>query len=505
MDLSSFHSSPAESFAQANGLIQAFLAWLLWRETRMLQTRGLGWLALGMFGAAIFNLMAPLSIAPNIGLHRAAPVSLAFGLLGFVTMAALVVGLLSYCAGTQARWLLIFVGLWLGLPLLTAALVFVGVPYAGILVALGVFSFLAHVAWKTESLYPATGHQYLALALLSYPAAFILLHVLGVDPQNVRYLVAAPYTLIGVFLFYVALNRQTAERALVARELVQLNAHLEDRVRERTQAVEHNLAQLQRTQAQLVQTEKLAALGRLVAGVAHELNTPLGNVLVTATTLNERAAEVVASNRSGTLRRSQLASFLEGALDATGLMERNTQRAVELVTTFKRVSVDQASSHRRTFKLNQAVEDTLRMLEPTLKKLPVQCDMQIPPDVELDSFPGPLEQVVANLVQNAALHGLGARAALHVHIAAQREDREVPGVIVEVSDDGDGMPADVVKQVFDPFFSTRFGQGGSGLGLYIVHGLVTGLLGGAIVVWSEPGQGARFTLWIPLLAPAGSK
>jgi len=111
---------------------------------------------------------------------------------------------------------------------------------------------------------------------------------------------------------------------------------------------------------------------------------------------------------------------------------------------------------------------------------------------------------VANLVQNAALHGLGSRAALHVHIAAQREDREVPGVTVEVSDDGDGMPADVVKQVFDPYFSTRFGQGGSGLGLYIVHGLVTGLLGGAIVVWSEPGQGARFTLWIPLLAPAGS-
>jgi len=412
-----------------------------------------------------------------------------------------VTGMLAYCEHYNRRLGLVFVGAWAVLPMCTLGGWMLGLRGMGDVVAVGVFSYLAYIAWVTARRCPGTGHRQLALAMLSYPAILVALGLLALEPQHIRYLASAPFTMIGVLLLSVTLNRQNAEREQTRLALAQLNAELEQRVHDRTLALEHNLQALQRTQTQLVQTEKLAALGRLVAGVAHELNTPLGNMLVTATALNERAEEVLAAHGSGSLRCSQLAEFLQGASQASGLIERNTRRAADLVSTFKRVSVDQASLQRRRFALAQVVDDCLRMLEPVLRQSPLQWDMALAPDLVMDSYPGPLEQVLTNLVQNAQIHALGQRAVLHLRIAAVPELREQPGVRLEFSDDGEGMAPEVARQAFDPYFSTRFGQGGSGLGLYIVYGLVTGTLGGSIELHSTRGQGTHFTLWLPLQAP----
>lgn len=250
---------------------------------------------------------------------------------------------------------------------------------------------------------------------------------------------------------------------------------------------------------QLVQTEKLASLGSLVAGVAHELNTPLGNVLTVATTLRERAHAFQAEVERGEgLRRSTVRDFVDGSLDATALIERNAQRAGDLIGNFKQVAVDQTSTRRRTFGLREVFEETLSTLRPALRGTAHEVQLEIGDDIVLDSFPGPLEQIISNLVMNSLLHGFEARDHGHIRIRAERVG---DAVRLDYVDDGHGMNATVVQQAFDPFFTTKLGRGGSGLGLYIVYNLTTAVLGGTVSLVSEPGQGARFEFTLPLVAP----
>jgi PAS domain S-box-containing protein len=282
------------------------------------------------------------------------------------------------------------------------------------------------------------------------------------------------------------------DRKWAEEELERHRNHLEDLVAERT-------AELRQAMAQLVQTEKLAALGNLVAGVAHELNTPLGNARVVAGSLGEHLRDFATAVDSGALRRSQVGAFLDRTREAVDLLERNTARAADLIGHFKQVAVDQTSARRRRFDLRQTVEELLTTLQPQFKHTAHRVDLDIPSGLELDSYPGPLEQVLANLIDNSLAHGFAGVGTGCIQLQAQAVDSTQ--VVLRYADNGTGIPTAILNRIFEPFFTTRLGQGGSGLGLYIVYNLVTGVLGGAIQAHSQPGQGTVFTLVLPRAAP----
>jgi signal transduction histidine kinase len=286
--------------------------------------------------------------------------------------------------------------------------------------------------------------------------------------------------------------------------LQRVNEDLETRVQLRTDELNAASEELQRAMQQLVQSEKLAALGGLVAGVAHELNTPIGNAMTVVTTLIDHLAAFRAEVDANTLRRNQINSFIDTCREACVMLERNTQRAAELIASFKQVAVDQTSMRRRQFSLREAVEETLLTVAPGYKHQPVTVTHNIPEALELNSYPGALEQAISTLVDNAVIHARGDRPQLSILISAQAANlKGSPAVSISVQDDGVGMSQEVARKVFDPFFTTHLGHGGSGLGLYVVYSLVTGVLGGIITLRTLPELGSCFTVVVPLNAPEG--
>jgi len=283
-------------------------------------------------------------------------------------------------------------------------------------------------------------------------------------------------------------------------QLRELNGELEQRVLDRTVDLTRANDELQHAMVQLAQREKMAALGRLVAGVAHELNTPLGNALTVATTLTHQVDQFRDVFAQGTLRRSTMEQFLTEASQACDLLERNTRRAAELVASFKQVAVDQSSMRRRQFELHTLVAETLRTVLAGHRNQAVNIDSHVAQGIVLDSYPGPVEQILTNLIDNALLHAARGRNALHVSIRARMDEADGQ-LMLSVADDGCGMDHSTASHAFDPFFTTRLGQGGSGLGLYIVYNLVTGVLGGTMCLESTPGAGTRFDLRLPCRAP----
>lgn len=263
--------------------------------------------------------------------------------------------------------------------------------------------------------------------------------------------------------------------------------------------LEMTLRDLRAAQSQLVQSEKMASLGQLVAGVAHELNTPIGNALVTATVLESSARELNEAMLKGELKKSFLSSYIERSLPMTELLTRSCMRAADLIASFKQVAVDQTSERRRTFNLKALVVDHVAALRPSLRNSAWQIELDIPESIECDSYPGPLGQVVTNMVQNAVIHAFDGMDHGQVKIAA-REDGDM--VIMVVEDNGKGMDNETLKRIFEPFYTTRLGQGGSGLGMSIVLNIVTGIVGGRLDVHSEPQKGTRLTITFPRVAPS---
>jgi len=291
----------------------------------------------------------------------------------------------------------------------------------------------------------------------------------------------------------VGLNIDITERKRAEKELQRHREHLEELVSERTAA-------LRQAMHQLVQAEKLAALGHLVAGVAHELNTPLGNARLVAGTLGEHLREFASTVESGTLRRSHLATFLARAREAVELLARNTARAADLIGQFKQVAVDQTSMRRRPFDLRQTIEELLVALRPQFRRTAHRIELDIPTALRLDSYPGPLEQVISNLIGNSLIHGFVGIDAGCIGIDAAPVD--AGHIRLRYRDNGTGIPEPILNRIFEPFFTTRLGCGGSGLGLYIAYNLVTGVLGGTVEVRSQPGQGTVFDLILPIVAPS---
>lgn len=285
-----------------------------------------------------------------------------------------------------------------------------------------------------------------------------------------------------------------AERAA---QLEQANRTLERRVDERTQALARALEELKAAQAHAVQSEKMAALGSLVAGVAHEINTPVGVSVTAASSLEEATAEFLAARAEGTATAGSLGRYLEHARLSSRLISANLERAAELIQSFQQVAVDRSGEARRKFKLRRYVEQVLLSLQPELRRgqqrvvLGGGCE-----EVELLSYPGALAQVVTNLVMNSLQHAKASGPL--VLTLSETGDR----VALEYADDGRGIAAEHLPQIFDPFFTTGRDRGRSGLGLHIVYNLVTRKLGGTIGCESAPGLGVRFTVVIPRTSPA---
>ncbi len=297
----------------------------------------------------------------------------------------------------------------------------------------------------------------------------------------------------------------TRQRA-VEREIRDMNQQLELRVQARTEKLEiaNNelsvaLASVRAMQTELVRSEKLAALGSLVAGVAHELNTPIGNCVTVGSTLQHQVGNLASAFEKGELRRSTLQQFTESAVRGTDILMRALTRASELIGSFKRVAVDQSSDQRRVFDLQTMLREVCLTLEPMYKNTPYRLALELCDGVEMDSFPGALGQLITNFVSNALQHGFEGRNAglMQLRTVPLNDDQ----VALHFTDNGIGMSDDTRHRVFDPFFTTKLGQGGSGLGMNIVYNIVHEVLGGNIDVASSLGAGTHITVTLPRCAP----
>jgi len=273
----------------------------------------------------------------------------------------------------------------------------------------------------------------------------------------------------------------------------------EQEMRKAKDAAEAALRNLRETQNSLIEAEKLAALGRLVAGVAHEVNNPVGISLTVASSLERKTALFAAEVARGEIRRSRLNEFLETSRDASSQLVANLNRAAELITSFKQVAADRNYSDQRIFDLGDLTEQVVMSLRPGLRKHHLTLTVDCQPNLIMNSYPGPYGQVLTNLFLNSVAHAFpdGKPGTINIQVRESGKDN----VEVIFSDNGCGMSLDVRRRAFDPFFTTRRDQGGTGLGLHIVYSIVTNRLGGRLDLDSEPGGGTRIQLILPRVAP----
>jgi signal transduction histidine kinase/purine-cytosine permease-like protein len=314
-----------------------------------------------------------------------------------------------------------------------------------------------------------------AVFLLSYRLLDLETSAAGFDPVHVlTRIYLATLVVIAVGTWWIVLSHDSRE--LAEGELVRSLHHLE------------------MTRGHLVESEKMASLGGLVAGVAHEINTPVGIAVSAASYLQDRTAEVRKNLQRGTLTQADVRSYLDDAARAAGLLLSNANRAARLVQSFKQVAVDQSSDDRRRFDLKKYIEETLLSLQPKLTGTQVAVLVDCAPGIDMDSYPGPVAQVITNLILNSLQHGFSAGTQGTIRITARLDGDDE--VVLCHEDDGRGIPEDLHDRIFEPFFTTRRGLGGSGLGLHLVYNIVT-RLGGSIEVKTRTGGGTLFLIRLP--------
>jgi PAS domain S-box-containing protein len=265
-------------------------------------------------------------------------------------------------------------------------------------------------------------------------------------------------------------------------------------------AAEAALQNLRETQNSLIEAEKLAALGRLVAGVAHEINNPVGTSLTVASALERKIAAIAAELAQDNLKRSSLKEFLQTGREASSQLVANLNHAAELIQSFKQVATDRNLSNQRVFDLGELTEQVAMSLRPGLGKQNLTLNVACQSDLTMNSYPGPYGQVLNNLFINAVTHAFpdDKVGVIDIRVLASGNDH----VEIGFSDDGCGMSSSVRRQAFDPFFTTRRDHGSTGLGLHIVYSIVTNCLGGRLTLDSKPGEGTKIRIILPREVPA---
>ncbi len=291
------------------------------------------------------------------------------------------------------------------------------------------------------------------------------------------------------------LRKQQEEMAWLVEQRTEALNERTRALKESKDKAEQTLIQLESTVKELVRTEKMAALGQLVAGVAHEVNTPLGIALTANSVVTEESQLLQKILASGNIRRQELDNYLSKLVQAGQLLDNNLQRAAQLVANFKQVSVDLTADNQRRFNLARYLDELLDSLSLMWRNRKIRLQMDCPDNIEMDSFPGTIGQIVTNFTQNAVVHGFKDRESGEITIQCRMQDELVEMVF---ADNGAGIDSEFIERIFDPFFTTNRHQGGTGLGLHIVFNLITQKLGGSVKVSSTPGEGTRFTLLLPL-------
>jgi signal transduction histidine kinase len=285
----------------------------------------------------------------------------------------------------------------------------------------------------------------------------------------------------------------------VFRENAIAKRQAEEELKAAKEHAERALHDLQEAQQSLIEAEKLAALGGLVAGVAHEVNNPVGISLTVASSFARRCDQFSEEIREGAVRRSKLDEFITVSQEASKQLLANLNRAADLIQSFKQVAVDRSQAERRSFDLLEATEQIFVSLRPALKRSTVFLSIDIPVGIQMDSFPGPYGQVLTNLVLNALAHGFPHKKIGSIRVEGTRFGNDQVDIIF--ADDGAGMSEEIQRKAFEPFFTTRRNQGGTGLGLHIVYNIVTRRLGGRVRLESGIGRGTTFRIRLPLIAP----
>lgn len=324
----------------------------------------------------------------------------------------------------------------------------------------------------------------------SYRTAYVFMWVLGLAAVLIAAVIA------------VLVIHQTH---LTEKQLLDANANLEAKVASRTHdlqasnaRLQHTIDTLSNTRGELIQAGKMAALGSLVAGIAHEINTPIGISVTSASSMQDQVRLLRKDFDNGQMKRSALEQYMMHADEAADILLRNLKRAAELIRSFKMVAVDQTSDDRRTINLRAYVDEILISLQPNLKRTSIQVVNTCDENISLNTIPGALYQIITNFVMNSITHAYAPAQAGFIKISARVAGDDI---VLEYSDDGRGVPKADIEKIFDPFFTTRRDEGGSGLGLSIVYNLVVSSLMGSISVSSEPGSGIAFKIKFPVVLP----
>ncbi len=370
------------------------------------------------------------------------------------------------------------------------------------------------------------GEKALKIIQSDQPPDLVLLDVVmpGLDGYEVcRQIKARPQTQHIPIVFVTALDEQKDEEfgltlgavdyvtkpfsAPIVLARIRTHLALHDRTRElERQIIMRNqtnaelteaLAQLGAARDKIAQSERLAAVGAMVAGVAHGLNTPIGTGLLAASTLNDKTQQLARTLQTG-IKRSELDQYMDDATQACELLLGTLNKSASLIRSFKRIALTEARSDRLRFDLAAHVADVAHAVSQMPDGTPIPLQVDVPAGITMDSYPEAVHEALQHLIHNAQLHGLA-----HAPGGAVRVSSEAQGdvwVALSVSDNGGGVPAAHLGRIFDPFFTTRMGTGSNGLGLNVVHNLVTNVLGGSISVTSQPGN-TCFVMRIPRNAP----
>ena len=303
-------------------------------------------------------------------------------------------------------------------------------------------------------------------------------------------------------ILFSRMEKHIAQLDAAEQQSIEHSHELEDKINKRTAALKESnqellstLEKLHQFQGQLVESEKMASLGDMVAGVAHEVNTPIGLGVTASTLLADRIEEITEAFDNKTLKSSQLKKFLHEGGENIAIIYRNLNRAANLISSFKKVAVDQSSEEVRQFDVKELFSEVLLTLRPQLQNLPYEIDIDCPKELTIASKPGPINQILINLIMNSVIHGFEGREQGKINITVMPLSNQLN---ILFKDNGVGVDEVIKNKVFEPFTTTKRGEGGSGLGLHLVYNLVTQALGGTIILNSVLGEGVTIEINFPI-------